>query len=258
MALLGGTALFLINHVIPKLPKSARVLGIARMFMTWNIDKITYHLSAKNIQFDPAVAERIRRQNSIYTSKDFLELLGFTDYQDIDMNPAQGCSIVHDLNTPLAAEYENQFDFVLENGTIEHVFDIKTAIGNIARAVRVDGIVCHISPMDAFNHGFYNFSINFFNDFYRVNGFDQREFYLTRSAIEWKRDQTVIIEPIAYTHEELYVNRAVYESSYNKLGIAFVGRKYRHITDVITPVQAAYDPELRVSSTLIQWDPRSP
>lgn len=154
--------------------------------MSWSIEDVLKHLQANNIEFNMKAADRLRARNSAYTSKDFFELLGFDDYQDIDFDSVAGCSIIHDMNRPLPRECENRFDFVLENGTIEHIFDIKTAVGNIAKAVKVGGLVCHVSPVDAFNHGFYNFSINFFNDFYRANGFENREFYLMRASADQK------------------------------------------------------------------------
>jgi SAM-dependent methyltransferase len=167
MGMLAGTALFLIQHVIPQLHRKHKTLGISRMLMNWNIDDLAKHLQNNNIEFNHAIAEKIRSRGPIYTSKDFFELLGFDDYQDVDIDPSTGCSIIHDLNQPLPKKYENCFDFIIENGTIEHIFDIKAVMGNIAKSVKVGGTICHISPLDAFNHGFYNFSVNFLTIFIR-------------------------------------------------------------------------------------------
>ncbi len=250
MAMLAGTGHFIIRHVMSKLPKRGSMLGIARMSMNWNIEDVLTHLRENNIEFNKKAADRLRARNSAYTSKDFFELLGFDDYQDIDFDSAEGCSIIHDMNRPLPREYENRFDFVLENGTIEHIFDIKTAVGNIAKAVKVGGLVCHLSPVDAFNHGFYNFSINFFNDFYRANGFENPEFYLLRWSANWRQDQNVLIEPLPYTHEEFFVRADVYASPYNKLGIGFIAVKTRHFPETVVPIQAAYDQSLGLPSVL--------
>lgn len=258
MAMLAGTGRFLLQHVIGRLPGRGRMLAIARMGMNWSIDDLIRHLQANKLAYAEPVAERIRRQNSRYTWKDFFELLGFADYQDVDLDPEEGCSILHDMNQPLPAQYANCFDFVMENGTIEHIFDIKTAIGNIAQAVKVGGVVCHVSPLDAFNHGFYNFSINFFNDFYRANGFDDCEFYLLRMKADWVHDQNMLIEPCTYTHEEFYLRPEVHQSPYNKLMIGFVAAKKRHFPAIVVPTQGAYDPKLRLPSPLNRFGGPAP
>jgi SAM-dependent methyltransferase len=253
MAMLAGTGLFIIQHVLPKLRSRDSALGISKMAMAWNVEQIIEAFGQQNLPFEKDVYERIKNQNSIFNSKDFFELAGIKRYEDIDFDASEGCSIIHDMNQPLPKQYENRFDFVIENGTIEHIFDIKTAIGNIAKAVKVGGLVCHVSPLDAFNHGFYNFSVNFFNDFYRANGFDSREFYLLRGSSNWGKDQNLLVEALTYTHEEFYVRPDIYDSPYNKLGIGFTAVKTRHIQETVVPVQAAYDPELRIPSRLNRY-----
>ena len=84
-----------------------------------------------------------------FTSKEFFHLLKFRSYTDIDFDASTRCDIVHDLNIELSAEHFDRYDFVFENGTLEHIFDVKTAVGNIARCVRTGGHVCHISPLTA-------------------------------------------------------------------------------------------------------------
>lgn len=253
MGMLAGTGLFLVHHVLNKLPARGKALGIARMKMNWHIDDVIKHLTLNDLKFNQKIADKVRQQNSRYTSKDFFELLGFEDCQDIDFDAAEGCSIIHDLNQPLPVEHENCFDFVMENGTIEHIFDIKIAVGNIAKAVKVGGLVCHVSPLDAFNHGFYNLSINFFNDFYRANGYGDMEFYLMRYAANWWADQNVLIERLPYTHEEFYIHPDMYKTPYNKFYIGFCAKKHEHLRTLNCPTQAAYNRSLGLSSKLNTW-----
>lgn len=249
MAMLAGTGLFIIQHVLPRV-KNGSVLSIARMSMGWDVDDIVKNLEERGLPYSAAAAERMRAQNSLYTSREFFELLGFESYTDIDFDPNEGCSIIHDLNEPLPDDQSCKYDLVIENGTLEHIFDIKTALGNVARAVAEGGMVCHVSPLDAFNHGFYNFSLNVFNDFYRVNGFDDFQFFGYRYSQRWQQDQTVVAEQIEYTHEEFYFDPGIYTSPYNKLGVAFIATKKKHVPETVVPVQAAYDRELNLPSRL--------
>ena len=219
----------------------------------WDIDDLIGKLDERNYAYDHAVAEKIRAMDHRFTSNEFFTLLGFKKYEDMDIDAVDGASIMHDMNTPVPEELHNRFDFVVENGTLEHLFDIKTAISNIARMVRVGGIVSHGSPLDALNHGFYNFSINFFNDFYRANGFTDLEFYIVRYSSNWRHNQNVHVENLPYTHDEFLFNPDIYKTDMDKAYIACRATKVEHVAKIRSPIQAAYDRELQISSRLNDW-----
>lgn len=250
MAIIGGYALFLIESVLPAVLSRRNMLSISRMSIGWDIDDLTKHLDKLGLSYDKDMVNKIRAMNSRYSGKEFFRLLGFEDYEDLDFDPSEGASIIHDMNTPVPKDLHDRFDFVFENGSIEHIFDIKTAISNIAHMVKVGGVVSHGSPLDAFNHGFYNFSINFFNDFYRANGFTDLTFFIVRYASDWQINQRVHVEAIPYTHEEFYFKPEVYQSPLDKAYIACLARKIEHVAVIRTPTQAAYDHKLNLSSRL--------
>jgi SAM-dependent methyltransferase len=252
MAIIAGYGLFLIENILPQIKERNRMLGISRMSIGWHVDEIVAHLERTGYEYDKDMAAQMRGQ-SAYTSAEFFKLLGFSEYEDIDFDDSEGATIIHDMNLPLPAQYHQGFDFVFENGTLEHIFDIRQAIANIAATVKVGGYVSHGAPMDAFNHGFYNFSVNFFNDFYRANGFDDLQFYLVRYSSNWFNDQNVQAERLEYTHEEFYVQPEVYQSPYNKMYIACLAHKVEHVSPARTPVQAAYDRSKGLSSRLNSW-----
>ena len=250
MAMLAGTALFIMDHVLPALSNRESVLSIARMSMAWNVDDVVKNLDERLIPYSDEVADAMRARGNKYTTKEFFELLRFREYHDIDFSENEGCTIVHNLNNRLSTKHFNKYDLVIENGTLEHIFDIKTAIENIAGCVAEGGVVCHVSPLDAINHGFYNFSINLYNDFYGANGFGDFKIFGLRYGTDWRVDQNVIVNPLPYTHEELFFDPEIYKSPYNKLGIAFLARKEKHTEEFVVPTQAAYDPALGLTSRL--------
>ena len=53
-----------------------------------------------------------------------MEKLGFGPMEAMDFSGFEGATILHDLNKPPAPELENQFDFIFDGGTIEHVFNV--------------------------------------------------------------------------------------------------------------------------------------
>lgn len=250
MAMLAGYGVFLMETVLPRVQTRRSVLSVARMAMTWDAGALRGELERLKIDYDAAVLEKIRAQGHHFSTQEFFQLLGFESYDDIDIDASEGVSIVHDLNIPSPASLHNRYDLVSENGTIEHLFDIKTAMGNIAHMVKVGGHVCHGSPLDAFNHGFYNLSINFFNDFYRANGFTDLEFFLIRYATNWHENQNVMVERVEWTHEEFYINPEIYQQPLNKFYVSCTARKEKHVEPTVTPIQAAYDPRLGLDSRL--------
>lgn len=250
MAMLAGYGTFFLEAVLPHLSARESALCVARMSVTWDADDLRGHLRRLGVSYDESLLDEIRARGHYFSTREFFGLLGFRCFDDIDFDSSQGVSIIHDLNTPVSEELHGRYDLVFENGTIEHIFDIKTAIGNIAHMVKVGGHVCHGSPLDAYNHGFYNFSINFFNDFYRANGFSDLKFFLVRYSSNWHENQSVLAEPLEYTHEEFYVNPEMNQSDHDKMYISCLAKKVEHVEETRIPIQAAYDTSLDLESRL--------
>jgi len=102
----------------------------------------------------------------------FFRLLGVTEVLALDCSPYEGADIVHDLNCPAPEALHDRFDLIVDGGTTEHVFDVRQALTNIARMLKIGGRVIHISPANNWvNHGFYQFSPTLFYDYYGGNGF---------------------------------------------------------------------------------------
>jgi len=99
------------------------------------------------------------------------EMLGISEYCDLDKFDWDEPLLQHDLNFPVPEELHDQFKFVLDGGAAEHVFDVRQVMANIVEITRVGGSVVHIASLRP-DHGFYSFSPCFFFDFYKTNGFD--------------------------------------------------------------------------------------
>lgn len=114
-------------------------------------------------------------------ARTFFEFLGIKeeDYFDIDKFDFDKPKIIHDLQFPIESEFHNFFNFIVDSGTLEHIFDARAVMENIARMTKIGGYVLQIIPAQNFlNHGFYQFSPTFFYDFYINNGFEIMESYL--------------------------------------------------------------------------------
>ena len=123
------------------------------------------------------------------------ELLGASEVLALDYTALEGADVVHDLNLPVPKELHERFDLLLDPGTIEHVFDVRQVMMNIARMVRPGGRVIHMSPSsNHVNHGFYQFSPTFFYDYYSTNGFVGTKGFLVESDIHVNDERWEIFE----------------------------------------------------------------
>ena len=89
----------------------------------------------------------------------FLELLGATNIDSIDVSPYEGATIVHDMNRPIPSALRERFTLVHDGGTIEHVFDIAQALKNCMEMVRVGGYFTQVNIANNYTgHGFWQIS----------------------------------------------------------------------------------------------------
>ena len=101
----------------------------------------------------------------------FLAALGLREVTSVDISgAAHAPDLVHDLNRPFPADLTGRFGLVVDPGTTEHVFDIRTGLGNVVRALRLGGVVVHFVPVYSYNGGYFTINPNLLTDFYAVNG----------------------------------------------------------------------------------------
>jgi len=248
--MLAGYGMYFLRYLLPRLPSRGRVLSISRMSLPWDLESLIQFLDDCEIPYDRGAVPYVGARRDRLTTAELFRLLGFAHYDDIDFDPAEGTTLLHDLNVSIPLDWHQGYDLVFENGTLEHIFDIKQAIGNIAHLVKVGGYVCHASPLDAFNHGFYNFSPNFFHDFYDANGFTDLHFYLVRYSSKYATHQSVHVDEIAYTHKEIYFDPSIYDGPLDKAYVGCLARKATHCPETRVPIQGAYDPRKRLPNRL--------
>jgi hypothetical protein len=115
----------------------------------------------------------------------FFRALGAGPLEFLDASPYEGATRIHDLNRPIGKDWEESADTLIDSGSLEHVFDVKMAVENYLRLVRVGGSIL-LLDMPAVNlcgHGFYQFSPEFFCEvFSKANGFELETLAL---AAEW-------------------------------------------------------------------------
>lgn len=103
----------------------------------------------------------------------FHRVLNVRELQTLDHSAYEGATLTHDLNQPLPSELHEQFDTVIDSGTLEHVFNLPIAIASCMQLVKRGGTLFLSSPANNLcGHGFYQFSPElWFRLFKNANGF---------------------------------------------------------------------------------------
>lgn len=100
----------------------------------------------------------------------------------LDVNNYEKANIIHNLNENIPKNLEEKFDTIIDGGSLEHIFDVKTSMINLKKMCKPGGIIIHLSPTNNFcGHGFYQFSPNLFHTFYGEDqGFKNTEIILCK------------------------------------------------------------------------------
>lgn len=138
------------------LPAGGRALGLGRH--TFRIESNFARLYERAL-----TTHGLERKRFIYLQEDgyyetLMRKLGFGEIESMDFSDYEGASILHDLNKPIPDALEQQFDFVFDGGTIEHVFNVPQALENVFRMLKPGGRFVSANGMNGFNgHGLYQF-----------------------------------------------------------------------------------------------------
>ncbi len=118
-----------------------------------------------------------------YIDEVLINYFGSTQVDVLDIDDYEGANIIHDLNIKIPEKLEDKYDTILDFGTLEHIFDVKTAIENISLMSKKNGMILHVSPTNNFcGHGFYQLSPEFFNTVYSLNkSYKNTEIFLSNT-----------------------------------------------------------------------------
>ncbi|MEQ1684265.1 MAG: class I SAM-dependent methyltransferase [Burkholderiaceae bacterium] len=94
-------------------------------------------------------------------------IVGNVEVDAIDIDPYQGATLIHDLAAALPQSMRGKYGLVLDAGTLEHIFDVKAVLDNLASCLRPGGVVVHMSPANGYlDHGYFQISPSLFGDYY--------------------------------------------------------------------------------------------
>jgi len=111
------------------------------------------------------------------TAAELFQGLGLGVPTSVDVSGYEGAEVLFDLNgDELPAALRSAFKFVVNGGTLEHVFNVPNALTSITRMLQAGGAVLHVFPVNNWvDHGFYQFSPTLAYDYYAAAGFESLE-----------------------------------------------------------------------------------
>ncbi len=180
----------------------------------------------------------------------FFRMLGVEQTRAIDCSDFENAEIIADLNQPVADDLREQFDVVIDSGTMEHIFDTRAVLMNIGRMLRPGGRVIHMTPCNNFaNHGFFQISPTLLIDYYQANTF--------LDVTAWVAAQTT--DDCATSDWELFQldprRQPVMMTSRQKLLVLVVAEKQESSTVEAIPLQSYYRDQFESSD---QGEPPPP
>lgn len=109
----------------------------------------------------------------------FFDLFGISEVNIMDVSAYEGADIIHDLNKPIPKSLENQFDFIIDGGTFDHLVDVRCAFENVVRMLKPGGRIFQWNAASNFTGGAYiSFGPDLFYDFYVLNKFADCKVYI--------------------------------------------------------------------------------
>ena len=120
-------------------------------------------------------------RGSIWADEGLFQALGATKVSTADASAYEGADFIHDFNDPIPLSWHQRFDTVFDGGSLEHIFNVPTALANEMNMLKVGGRFLSAVPANNWlGHGFYQFSPELpYRVFTPENGFRMEIAYFT-------------------------------------------------------------------------------
>jgi len=146
-----------------------KILTLSRYSIAFSRDD--FNRICQNKGFDFAIEDNGDPEGLLYDEQVF-RALGFDSVVSMDNSRYEGADIVFDLNSDaLPKDMEEKYDYILDGGTLEHVFDFRNSLKLIHKMLKVGGTFIFDLPsaMYDLNHGFYHISPCALYEYFKEN-----------------------------------------------------------------------------------------
>lgn len=165
------------------------------------------------------------------------KLLGADEVETLDCSDYEGADHIIDLNQPIPDFFKGKYDYIVDAGTLEHIFDQRQALNNIVLMLKPKGRVVHKSPVSNFvDHGYYSLNPRLFFDFYSMHNFVDCRGYKNHFNREYSGSSNVFWDYEPYDPFCFVPNKGLSEYAY-ALGFTFLAQKNGNVSVFSSPIE---------------------
>ncbi|MBA3064878.1 class I SAM-dependent methyltransferase [bacterium] len=236
----GGLRILIREHKKKRFEEPILTLGRECVYATVDeIKKILVSEGLKPADIDPNLSlitnipDWQNTPKAKYTSDVvFFNLMGIKEIYALDISDYEKPDYMWDINIPIPIDMENRFGIVIDSGTMEHIFDVRSAFANIFRLLKIGGRIIHMSPASNYiGHSLYQFTPGLFYDYYNANKFtDLRCFIMEHSVRKPERIASKLYKCGASNYNCLFI-------SSKRLAVIFHAEKTPSSTYNVIPYQ---------------------
>ena len=154
----------------------------------------------ENIHTEYDQNTRVGKGSNYVSDNVFFQLFGITELASLDVTDYECADIIHNINYPIPADLEGQFDFIIDGGTFDHLFDVRVAFENVVKMLKPEGRILQWNAASNFTGAAYlSFGPDLFHDYFVLNKFVDCKVYIAEVNGE-KRDFYEFDGSVDYGH----------------------------------------------------------
>jgi hypothetical protein len=119
-----------------------------------------------------------RRSGDSISDVSFFEMLGVSSVEFLDHSEYEGAQTVVDLNFPIPPEMADRYDFIIDGGTLDNIFNPAQALMNFARMLKTGGRLLAYNFYSNFGATYTNLPHQWYLDYFALNRFQFAQTYL--------------------------------------------------------------------------------
>ena len=232
-----------------------RVATLGRQNVRLSLEETLKILIDEGVSVDPSIEAEIRssekdietRYSNSETVSDqqLFKLLGIHAVDAIDVTDYEGAAIIHNLNYPISGEHHEAYDYIIDGGTFDHLFDVKTAFENVTHLLKVDGTLLMWNGASNFTGAAYlSYAPDFFFDYFIENQFYDVRVYLAELRRQAQDTKYKIFKYLGASKFNVSNATDTFFSPYLQMTIV-MATKTKDTSVGVFPVQSFYRPEDR-------------
>lgn len=124
---------------------------------------------------------RFGKGSNFISDNSFFQLIGINKVSSMDVTSYEGADIIHNLNYPIPTSLYGQYDFIIDGGTFDHLFDLRVAFENVVKLLKPDGRILQWNAASNYTGAAYlSLGPDFFHDYYVLNKFNDCKVYVVK------------------------------------------------------------------------------